>query len=284
MIKEEILTILTLEQIKGYGYKTINKILENKNSFSTILELFSHLETIPKLKLPTFDVLESAWGKAEKIIKLSSEKNITILSKNSKGYPPRLLSIANPPLLLHILGDVELLSQDSVAIIGTKNPSEYGLEIAKKVATSLANKYCIVSGLAKGIDTSAHKSTLNNNGKTIAVLAHGLDSIFPKENEGLAKKILKKGALISEYSIGVAPNKGYFIQRDRIQSGLSSKVIVIECGLESGTMHTANFSLDQGRELLVLKHPLDFKDSNLIEGNKKLIEKGAIPFYEDKFI
>jgi DNA processing protein len=268
--------ILTLQQIKGYGKKTVGKILSEftkfePNNSTEILNLLSLVKS--KIRIPSLPEIEQAWKECEDIIKRSEANEIQILSIDDSRYPRLLKEIPNAPLILHALGNISALNMKSVAVIGTRNASTAGIDAAREFTKELVKQgYCIVSGLAEGIDTAAHTSAIASKGITIAVLAHGLDTIFPPINKKLAEEILdSNGTLLSEYPIGTNYNKGYFIDRDRLQSGLSDATFVIETNIDGGSMHTAAFCLEQGRKLMVLQ------DNNLKnnDGNNKLISDGA---------
>ena len=161
-----------------------------------------------------------------------------------------------------------------IAIVGTREPTQYGAESARKLGGIFAKEgFVVVSGLATGIDAQAHKGALDANGMTIAVLAHGLHTVYPPENKKLANKILdKNGALVSEYPWDKNSSRYSFVERDRIQSGLSLGVFVVETGIGGGTMHTAGFCKKQNRKLIVLS-PEDFSEKQ--QGNTKLISDGS---------
>lgn len=190
------------------------------------------------------------------------------------AYPNLLKEIKCNPKELYIIGNVELLRRKCMAIVGCRNCSKYGEEVSKKLACNIAKQnIVVVSGLAKGIDTYAHVGTLQANGKTIAVVAHGLDMIYPEENQNLAKEIiLKGGAIISEYPIGTKPLKENFPMRNRIISGLSIGTIVVEAREKSGSLITANFALEQGRNLYAVPGSIFSSNS---EGTNELIKNGA---------
>jgi len=201
------------------------------------------------------------------------EKYITLLSEE---YPSRLKSIYKPPFVLFYRGDISLVNcSKSIAIIGSRNNSEYGKEVTEKLSRELANKnLVIVSGLAKGIDSIAHKSCLEVNGKTIAVLANGLNKNYPSENEMLQKEIENKGVVISEYPNSVEPHKENFPIRNRIVAGLSDGVIVSEANKKSGTMITVARALEMGKDIFCVPYKIgeDSGCNSLIKEGAKLIE------------
>lgn len=180
--------------------------------------------------------------------------NIDIISVEDKEYPLNLLNIHNPPICLYIKGNREIFKSKSIAVIGCRENTEYGKEVAQKFSYNLAkNKINIVSGLAKGIDSEAHLGAIYGNGLTTAVLGNGLDTIYPKENYYLAEKILRNnGVIISEYPIGTKPEKMNFPARNRIISGISDGVLVVEAKKKSGTIITVDFALEQGREVFLV--------------------------------
>lgn len=200
---------------------------------------------------------------------------IIVLEQNDVNFPKKLLSIHNPPIRLYVKGDVTILKDKGVAIIGTRNPTEYGKKAAYRLSEIFTNNgFNIISGLALGCDTHAHEGCLNANGKTIAILAHGLDVIYPKENKKLSEKILENGGcLISEYPINTKIEKYNFINRNRLQSGLSCGIIVIETDITGGTMHTVNHAIKQNKLIGVLGgHSEKYINENSIKGNYKLLE------------
>ncbi|WP_321381673.1 DNA-processing protein DprA [Trichococcus shcherbakoviae] len=231
--------------------------------------------------------------KAKKIIEDSSEKGIRIINSYEDQYPQNFKRLPNRPILIYAKGNIELLNQDkSVAIIGTRDPSNFGKKMGYKISMLLAAKgYSIVSGLAKGVDTEAHQGALSVLGKTVAILAHGLDMpVYPKENRKLAEKILESGGLLlSTYSNGTKLFPQYLAARDEWQSGLSDGVIVIETGIKGGTNITVGHAIKQKKPIAVLDHR-QFKDGELAEikqfqGNVKyILENKADPIYTEHSI
>ncbi|MBR0427528.1 MAG: DNA-processing protein DprA [Clostridia bacterium] len=207
-------------------------------------------------------------------------KKITI---NQRIYPNILKKIKNPPSVLYTEGNLDLLKSSSIAIIGSRQASEKGKKFAKRFSTELSSTgITIVSGLARGIDTVAHTYSYNQKGKTIAVLGSGFNKIFPPENIDLYKKILDNGGLvISEYSPDTEPSSAYFPVRNRIISGLSLGVLVIEAKYRSGTNKTAEFATKQHKPVFVLPHSID--DPHGI-GTNRLLKKGAIPITDSSDI
>ena len=203
---------------------------------------------------------------------------------SSNEYPQQLKNIYDPPLKLYALGNVHILKQLSIAIVGSRRATEYGRKIAFQFANDLTKKGInIISGLAIGIDTYAHLGTLYPKaiGKTIAVLGSGLNEIYPKSNIELAKKILESGGcIVTEYPLGIKPQKTHFPQRNRIISGLSKGVLVVEAGEKSGALITADFALEQGKEVFAV--PGNILNYTSI-GTNNLIKQGAklVTTYEE---
>lgn len=203
-------------------------------------------------KLSNLTSLSNSLLKAEDIIKNSKKNKIKILLITNKRYPQNLKSIDNPPVVLYYKGKGFFKKHEkSIACVGTRNPSEFSYSAINSLIPKLVEEgFSIISGLAEGVDVYSHKVCLNNNGITIAVLAHGLDMIYPKFNESVASQILdSNGLLVSEYPIGTKPDKFRFVDRNRIVSGLSKSVIVFETKEKSGTMHTVNYALSQNKNI-----------------------------------
>ena len=203
--------------------------------------------------------------------------SINIINKEDLRYPALLKEIPDAPKKIYVLGELPLdppANGPKIAIVGTRKATDQGKIIAKKIAEKLTNLgVIIVSGLAMGIDTAAHEGAIAANGKTIAVLANGLDKIYPAQNENLAKKILElNGAIISEYEPGKPALEHQFLERNRIVSGLSVATIVIEAPERSGSIVTARLAAEQGREVFVFPGPVNHPN---YAGSHKLIRDGA---------
>ncbi len=276
----ETISMLALEEIPHVGSKTIEKALSITPSFdprspSDLVEILKKANAkYGRITVPDTQTAAIGWNKAHEIWKQSQKHNIQIISRESSNYPKYLSHISDSPPLLHVLGNINALKRDCIAIIGTRKPTEYGISAARKLGAYFAQEgYVVVSGLANGIDTAAHRGALDVNGTTIAVLAHGLDTVYPAKNKELAEEICRNnGALVSEYAWGTKINQSNFIARDRIQSGLSIGVFVVETGTRGGTLHTAKYCIEQKRILIVLKHPEILAGDPAIEGNTQLIK------------
>jgi DNA processing protein len=212
--------------------------------------------------------LTKLWEKIE-------SQGIKILTWQDESYPGRLKEIDQPPPVLYIRG--EYLPDDlfAVAIVGTRRVTPYGRQITEEMSSFLAaNGITVISGLARGVDAIAHQSTLKAGGRTIAVLGSGVDKIYPPEHRGLAEQMMERGAIISDYPLGTPPDASNFPPRNRIISGLSLAVVVIEAGETSGALITAEFAAEQGREVFAVPGSILAPQS---KGTNKLIQRGALP-------
>ncbi len=199
--------------------------------------------------------------------------HIKIITYESESYPRLLIESGDFPPVLYIRGDLKEQDALSLAVVGTRRATAYGRQVTEEIVSDLAKlKITIVSGLAKGIDTIAHRIALNSNGRTLAVFASGLDIVYPPENLNLAREIMENGALISEYPLGTKPKAEHFPRRNRILSGLSRGVLIVESGDSSGALITANFALEQDREVFAVPGSVF---SSMSRGPNKLIQEGA---------
>jgi DNA processing protein len=278
--------------IPRFGRNTVSSIINNANftpsSLKELLEVITFTNKLnSKVKVPDFQDLENAYQNASREIEKCNKLGIKIIGNRDEDFPKRLNFIPNPPVLIYVKGDIRCLKSDlSVAIIGTREPSEYGKICGKLFGQKFANRgLAVISGLAKGIDTYGHQGCIEAKGATIAVLAQGLDTpVYPKENRLLAEEIISTGGcLVSEYGLGVRGRPNYFVERDRIQSGLSAGVAVIETDIKGGTMHTVKYCLEQEKPLGCLNHPPKFLVDNIkARGNQLLINSNqAIPLFSE---
>lgn len=279
-------------QLMGLTNELIIEIMENV-SIGDLKRLFGgdvldiefkyniHFDKHIKM-FESIDYLQKKIVYAENIIKKNNELEIKTILYINRYYPKRLKTIKNPPAIIYLRGkNITKLDDKSIACIGTRNPTNYGISAAQSIIGSLSReKFTIISGLAYGIDTIAHKVCLNNNARTIGVLAHGLDMIYPKENEDLANSILKNnGTLISEYPVGTKVDKFRFVNRNRIVSGLASGILMLEAKAKSGTMRTINFAKEQNKEIFCPSFNQFSLQSSL---NLELLKNNkATPIYDD---
>lgn len=267
---------LALNSIPNIGktvYKSlISKFNNPKNIFSARLEELLKTEGLKKdaaLAIKRFD----KWEEIEKEISLIQKHNVSIVTIKESNFPKNLLTINDPPPYLYVKGNV--LPQDNlaVAIVGTRTPSHYGVAMAERIAMELAEAgVTVVSGLARGIDSAAHRGAIAGKGRTIAVLGCGIDIVYPQENKKLFGEIAEKGAVVSEFPIGMPPMPQNFPMRNRIISGLSLGVLVVEASLKSGSLITARLALDYGRDVFALPGAITSERS---KGTNKLIKDGA---------
>ena len=196
------------------------------------------------------------------------------ISINNKEYPKKLRNIYDVPKKIYVIGNKKILNQKSIAIVGSRKATQYGKNVALEMSKELSKRGInIISGLAVGIDSYAHIGCLGEKGKTIAILGNGLDTIYPVQNRKLAKAILENdGCIISEYPIGAKIEKINFPQRNRLISGLSDGILIIEASKKSGALITAEFGLEQGKEIFVIPGDITRKQS---EGCNILIKEGA---------
>ncbi len=200
--------------------------------------------------------------------------DIKIITLHDNKYPEKLKNIYDKPKVLYAKGNIKLLNEKSVAIVGCRDCSEYGKNMAKKLSYNLAKEnICIISGLAKGIDTFSHIGALEAGGKTIAVIGNGLDYVYPLENRNLYERILlNDGLIVTEYNLGTRPERLNFPARNRIISGLSDAIVIVEAKEKSGALITAEFGLEQGKDVFAVPGNIDSVNS---KGTNALIKDGA---------
>ena len=252
------ITLIPNLGIKKYQ-NLISKFKNIKNIFNASKKELENIKLIDE-KI-CFNILNSEIRKLAKQHLIYMEKNkIDILSIEDKEYPDILKNIYSPPICIYVMGNKEILKNKSIGIIGCRECTEYGKNVAQKFSYDLAlNDINIVSGLARGIDSYAHLGAIYAKGKTTAVLGSGIDIIYPKENFFLAEKIINTGgAIISEYPIGTKPMKINFPARNRIISGISEGLLVVEAKKKSGTLITVDFALEQGREVFLIPRKYKF--------------------------
>ena len=213
----------------------------------------------------------------EKTEKLGCE----LITWDSKNYPTLLKQIYDPPLVLLAKGKWPVWEEKKwVAVVGARKASMWGLKMVEEIVPQFVEKgFGIVSGLAYGVDASAHHACLKKNGVTWGVMGTGIDCVYPLRHAGLAKKMEEQGGVMTEFPFGTSPHKGNFPQRNRIISGLSQGVIIVEASIKSGSLISARFGLEQGREVFVVVPPT--REDIRYEGNWKLLDEGATPLLEN---
>ncbi|MCK6720493.1 DNA-protecting protein DprA [Enterobacter cloacae] len=249
-ISDNTVKLLTLSALHGVGTKTLSNLEKLKD-----LSSFSVEELVGILALKEISQKDIFLAKefANKNIEISQNKNHSIISIFDDSYPGILKATEDRPVILYCAGDVKILNQKSLAVIGTREPTEHGQIIASNITKWFSDKgWNIISGLAKGIDSIAHRTAIENHGKTVAVMAQGLEKIYPAENKKLALDIIDNGGLlISEYSYGSHTFRNNFVQRDRIQAGLSAAVLMVQSDLKGGSLHASRSAINYGRYLII---------------------------------
>lgn len=273
---DEYLHWIALKNVKGIGEVLYKRLLSHFSSPKEVFEAgpkeFLQIEGISPdtVKLiKSFDDWESVEKELQKIKKL----NLRLMVMSDPAYPDNLKNIYNPPPYFYMIGNIVEQDHRSIGIVGSRLSDTYGKKVTEQIAGELAvNGYTVVSGFARGIDTIAHKACLKAGGRTIAVLGSGIDVVYPSENATLYKEIESNGAVISEFAIGTGPVAVNFPRRNRIISGLSVGVLVVQAAQKSGSLITAEFALEQNREVFAIPGNIG---SNLSRGTNRLIKKGA---------
>ena len=269
--------LIAFNRVQGLGPVTARQIIEALGSLVAVFETSAErLMEIPgigseRALLLTRELKEVS---AEEELERASKTGVKIITWDDEGYPALLKEIADPPLVLYVAGEVAALDTPGIAIVGTRHPTMYGRETAQRFAYQLAGAgYTITSGLAEGVDSEAHAGALKAKGRTIAVLGGALDCLYPKSNTTLAREIATQGgAVVSEYPFGRQPDRQTFPMRNRIVSGLSKGVLVVEAPVNSGTLITARQGMEQNRSVMVIPGRIDSKAS---QGCHALLKQGA---------
>lgn len=286
---------LALNMVPHVGPATFAALLDHFGTARRILKApRKTLECIPGVgpitakAIRSFPVEETVAREQKRV----TTRGLRFVTLRDTGYPVPLQEIPQPPPVLYLRGSWEDQDRRAVAIVGSRNPTPYGREVAERLAFDLATRgLTIVSGMARGIDAAAHRAALRPGGRTVAVLGSGADVIYPSEHRKLAEAIAERGALLSEFPLGTGPLKGNFPQRNRLISGLSLGVIVVEAGVDSGALITANHALEQGKEVFAVPglvtgrlsrgcHGLIKAGAKLTEGWEDVVEElRALTFY-----
>jgi DNA processing protein len=277
---DELTELFLLLSVDRIGPAKVRNLLSKFKKFSDIFsasqleltetdginkELASRIKKISSQKDSTQRFLENELKKLEAL----GGRIITVWEDD---YPSLLKKIYDPPLILYVLGKFDEKDKYSIAVVGTRQPTNYGKIQAEKIVSDLVDQnITIISGLARGIDSVAHITALKNNGRTIAVIGSGLDIVYPAENRKLFNQISENGVIISEFLLGTAPNAENFPKRNRIISGLSLGTLIIETAITGGAMQTARLALDQNREVFAIPGNLNIRQS---EGTNLLIQRG----------
>ncbi len=276
MDRERHFAWLVLKKVPGIGDVLYRRLIEKFGSPHAVLaatepELFA----IEGIRHQAVHAIRGSVDMTpiEKEFDRLEQNGVHVVTIHDRGYPERLKQIHDPPPLLFLKG--ELLAEDhqSIAIVGSRHCSEYGRTVAHQISQELALRgFTIISGLARGIDAAAHEGALKAGGRTLGILGCGVDVAYPPEHDRLKETISRQGAIISEFSMGTAPEPKNFPKRNRIISGMSLGVIVVEASQQSGALITAACALEQGREVFAVPGPVGSKTS---VGTHRLIKQGA---------
>ena len=263
MVREKLISYIQLINTNGIGPIGFKRLMTRYGNIDEVLKEISQKKVLFSRK------------KAEEEIMTAEIKGVQIISYEDQNYPYNLKQIEDFPPILYAKGNIELLKNDNVlAIVGSRNASLSAMKMAENLASNITdNNITIVSGMARGIDKAAHKGALGHGGNTVAVMGTGIDIVYPQENEDLYKEIIKKdGLILTEYAFHTRPQASNFPRRNRIVSGLSKGVLVIEAGLQSGSLITAHQALEQGRDVYAVPGaPYDTRSA----GCNKLLKEGA---------
>ena len=274
------IALMALMKLKGVGRRAALKLVEADDAGLSLTELRARLFEKARLARMDLGLLADAWSGCADLAEEGIDHGIGAMAFHDRDYPARLRTISDPPAVLFIKGALSALTGRSVAIVGTREPTPYGGQVALRSGRAAVEAgFVVVSGLAHGCDTYGHRGCLDAQGVGVAVLAHGLDRVYPAANRDLAAELVEQGGcLVSEYPVGMTPMRTAFAERDRIQSGLSDGVLVIETDVKGGTMHTVRFARDQKRPLACIAHPLRWLGEDKTQGNQMLIaDKWARP-------
>lgn len=273
---EDIFYWLALSLTPGVGSILIKRLLDR---FKTPEAVFrASLKELVRIEgLGEKVAGEIRKGPSEKAVKgelsLLEKTGGKVVTLKDGDYPTRLKDIYDPPALLYLRGELRIEDELAVAIVGSRKTSAYGREVTEKIGEDLARHgVTVVSGMARGIDSVAHKGALQGGGRTIAVLGCGVDVIYPPENRNLFYQIIERGAILSEFPMGSPPEGGHFPRRNRIISGLSIGVVIVQASAESGSLITAGYALEQGREVFAVPGNVGAEGSR---GTNQLIKEGA---------
>ncbi|UCD83300.1 MAG: DNA-processing protein DprA [Deltaproteobacteria bacterium] len=267
---------LALSFIPGIGNVIYQRLIKHFQDAEKVFQASrEELLKVPNMRAKNAEAIRGFkdWERVKKEIELVEENQVKLLTWGDEDYPENLRNIYDPPSVLYIKGDILKEDNLAVAVVGSRNPTEYGRLATERIGRDLTRQgITVVSGMARGIDSSSHKGALSGGGRTIAVLGSGIDVIYPPENKGLYHEIAARGAVISEFPMGTHPDGVNFPARNRIISGLSLGVVIVEATLRSGSLITANCALEQGREVFAVPGNVSSPRSR---GTNMLIKKGA---------
>ncbi|WP_282941794.1 DNA-processing protein DprA [Paenibacillus sp. RC67] len=270
--------LIALHQLEGIGWKTIQRITRCFPQLSEAAQL--DINDWQELGISSTRANVLAKGlkdldaeRTKQILAAYTTKDIGIMTIWDDEYPSILKQTAQPPWVLYYKGAADILNRLCIGVVGTRTPTTYGRRAAEQLSVSLSSaEVCVVSGLARGIDSAAHEGALKGTGSTVAVLGCSIDQVYPPENKGLYQRIAEQGLILSEYPLHMKSHPGLFPQRNRIIAGLSAGVLVIEAALKSGSLITADQALEESRDVFALPGPITSPKS---QGALALIKQGA---------
>jgi DNA processing protein len=272
----DIADLVCLTMVPGVGPHTCRALLERFGTAAGVLEApAATLRTVPGVGTKLAARIAGARRDLDPAadLELCRKSDVRVIARGDPTYPRSLEEIPDPPCLLYCRGTLEASDPLAIALVGSRRCTPYGLRIAERLAAGLARVgLTVVSGLARGIDAAAHRGALKAGGRTLAVLANGLSQVYPPEHEELARAVAGSGALLSEMPMRQAPLAGLFPQRNRLISGLSLGVVVVEAAPRSGSLSTAHHAMEQNREVFAVPGPVDSLPS---QGCHRLIRDGA---------
>jgi DNA processing protein len=271
-----LLDLICLTQVAGVGPLTCQALLEHFRTAGRVLSAGPRaLREVPGVGPKLADKIAGARREIDPVVEWERcrQARVSILHRASAAYPEPLHRIPDPPSLLYVRGTIQPADQLAIALVGARRATPYGMRVAERLAGSLARVgFTVVSGLARGIDAAAHRGAIRAGGRTLAVVANGLASVYPPEHEDLAVEVAEHGAVVSELPMTQSPLAGLFPQRNRIISGLCLGVVVVEAAPRSGSLSTAKHAMEQNREVFAVPGPIDSLTSR---GSHALIRDGA---------
>ncbi len=275
MNRDDLKFWIALKSISGIGNVNFQALLDQCGSVSAVFDAsVSELKSVEGISKETASAITDfkSWEKVKEELELLQKFNVNIITCQDELYPQKLLNIYDLPPYIYVMGNLKK-DDVNIAIVGSRAASTYGKYTTEKISRELALKgLTVVSGMARGIDSAAHRGAITAHGRTVAVLGSGLDVIYPPENKKLFADIIQNGAVISEFPLGTPPRSSNFPARNRIISGMSYGVVIVEAGEKSGSLITARLASEQGREVFAVPGSIDSTGSR---GTNKLIKQGA---------
>lgn len=273
MCSDDALAWLALSSVKGASPITLLRLFGDAAPGEIVAKLENALERERIVQFLKRAIEPPDTKFVDEQVALLEKRHFGLVSISDGSYPELLREISVPPPLLYFAGDLSVLARPSICVVGSRRPSRRSLLVARNLARDLSERGIhVVSGLARGVDGAAHEGALSCGGGTSAVLGCGVDTVYPPEHAGLAREILERGCILSEFPLGTPPLRHHFPRRNRVLSGLSLGVVVVDAGLESGAMGTAAWALEQNRQVFAVPGPVDCPGSR---GPHRLIRDGA---------